>query len=180
MSRVALLHAGHQAGQHSPLSLLEDERWSGEEEGEVVSQRCLCIINVGQIRGIYAFTGLSSPTMSPLSVRCWTHIVHKWMDKSMNCLMLSKSMVHVQSVRIMLRHHFAAFGKRFHYSYCSLSCSSEDREVVNILPRGCLNSLLCNLIPPLMHSRTDCRPAPWHRYAAYKTGCAPFPLFRIN
>lgn len=67
---MAPLHAGPQAGQHSPRSLFEEERWNEEEEGEEASERCLCIINVGQIGWTCAVTGLSLSNVSPLSVGC--------------------------------------------------------------------------------------------------------------
>lgn len=102
----------------------------------------------------------------------------------MNCLMLSmvlsKSMVHVQSVRIMLEHHCASFGKNFHNRCCSLCCTSEDGEPVHVLSCGYTSSLFGNLILPPMRFKTDCRPVPWDGYAVYTRGCAPFSLFRIN
>lgn len=65
---MALLHTGHQAGVHSPYCLLEVERWSGGDAGEVASERCICIINVGQTGGTCAVTGLCLSGMSVLSV----------------------------------------------------------------------------------------------------------------
>lgn len=69
------------------------------------------------------------------------------MDKNMDCFVLSSSMVHVQSVGIMPRHHSAAFGRDFIIAVVHCPVLQKIRELVIVLPRGYRSSLPCNLTP---------------------------------
>lgn len=78
------------------------------EGGRKAAERCLCIIEKSQIGRACI---RCAPALFPLSVRCWTHNFHKWMDRSMNYFVLCVSVVPLQNMRVTLRHHLPHLGR---------------------------------------------------------------------
>jgi len=154
---------------------LRSSRKGGEEEGEEASERCLCIINRGQIEETCAVTRLTLSNMSPLNVGCWACMHFPQMSGQEQEL---PYVVWVHDAKAKCEDNAATSCIWEHISsYVALSCTSGDRELVNMLSRRYRSNLFCNLTLSPNLFKTE---APLDGYAAYTRGCAPFSLLKIN